>query len=126
MLLDNLAGMGWGRSSVSQPRQQQVRTNVQALFGNCEMTHWGTEMTQVEVDQLNERVAWLERKMVRVLWLLVSIVSAFAGFVVAYTIDNSLGPGSIIIGIGIWLTVGFILQRQEFKGAPQHIQFIDP
>ncbi|MBR1279467.1 hypothetical protein [Bradyrhizobium sp. AUGA SZCCT0283] len=95
-------------------------------FGNCEMTHWGTEMTQVEVDQLNERVAWLERKMVRVLWLLVSIVSAFAGFVVAYTIDNSLGPGSIIIGVGIWLTVGFILQRQEFKGAPQHIQFIDP
>ena len=36
-------------------------------------------MTQVEVDQLNERVAWLERKMVRVLWLLVSIISAFAG-----------------------------------------------
>jgi hypothetical protein len=83
-------------------------------------------MTRDEVDSLNARVAWLERKMVRVLWLLVSIISAFAGFVVAYTIDKSLGSGSIVIGIGIWLTVGFILQRQEFKGAPQHIQFIDP
>jgi hypothetical protein len=83
-------------------------------------------MMQVEVDQLNERVAWLERKMVRVLWLLVSIISAVAGFVVAYTIDKSFGSGSIVIGIGIWITVGFILQRQEFKGAPKHIQFIDP
>jgi hypothetical protein len=83
-------------------------------------------MTQVDVDQLNERVAWLERKMVRVLWLLVSIISAFAGFVVVYTIDKSFGSGSIVIGIGIWITVGFILQRQEFKGAPKHIQFIDP
>jgi hypothetical protein len=83
-------------------------------------------MTQVEIDKLNERVVWLERKMVRVLWLLVSITSAFAGFVVAFTIDRSFGSASIVIGIGIWLTVGFILQRQEFKGAPQHIQFIDP
>jgi ATP-dependent DNA ligase len=34
MLLDNLARMGRGRSPVSPPRQQQVRTNVQALFGS--------------------------------------------------------------------------------------------
>ena len=40
-------------------------------------------MTQDEANQLDDRVAWLERKMVRVLWLLVSVTSAFAGFVVA-------------------------------------------
>lgn len=44
----------------------------------------------------------------------------------AYTIDKSLGWPSILVAIGIWLAVGLILQRQEFKGAPKHIQFIDP
>jgi hypothetical protein len=53
-------------------------------------------MTQDEADQLNERVAWLERKMVRVLWLLVSVTSAFVGFAVAYTIDKSFGWPSIL------------------------------
>jgi hypothetical protein len=81
---------------------------------------------QTDIGQLNERVAWLERKMVRVLWLLVSVTSAFAGFVVAYNIDKSLGWPSIIVAVGIWITLGFIVQRQEFKGAPKHIEFIDP
>lgn len=83
-------------------------------------------MTQDEADQLAERVAWLERKMIRVLWLLVSVTSAFAGFVVAYTIDRSFGWPSIIVAIGVWITASFIVQRHEFKGAPKHIQFIDP
>ena len=81
---------------------------------------------QTEIDKLYERVAWLERKMVRVLWLLVSVTSAFAGFVVAYNIDKSLGWPSIIVAVEIWITIGFIVQRQEFKGAPKHIEFIDP
>jgi hypothetical protein len=83
-------------------------------------------MTQDEINKLNDRVAWLERKMVRVLWLLVSMTSAFAGFVVAYTIDKSFGWPSIVVAIGVWLTLGLILQRQEFKGSPKHIEFIDP
>ena len=61
-----------------------------------------------------------------VLWLLISATSGFAGFMAAYTIDKSLGWPSILVAIGIWLAVGLILQRQEFKGAPKHIQFIDP
>jgi hypothetical protein len=83
-------------------------------------------MTQDEIEKLNERVAWLERKMVRVLWLLISATSAFLAFVIAYTIDKSLGWPAIIVAAGIWFTAGLILQRQEFKGAPKHIQFIDP
>jgi hypothetical protein len=86
----------------------------------------GDGMTQDEADSLYARVAWLERKIVRVLWLLISTTSAFVGFVVAYTIDQSYGWPSLIVGIGIWITVGFILQRQEFEGAPKHIEFIDP
>jgi hypothetical protein len=83
-------------------------------------------MTRDEIEKLNERVVWLERKMVRVLWLLISATSGFAAFMVAYTIDKSLGWPSILVAIGIWFTAGLILQRQEFKGAPKHIQFIDP
>jgi hypothetical protein len=83
-------------------------------------------MTQDEVDSLNERVAWLERKMVRVLWLLVSITSGFVGFIVAYNIDKSFGWPSVVLAIGIWLTAGIILQKHEFKGSPKHIEFIDP
>ena len=64
----------------------------------------GDRMTQDEANQLNDRVAWLERKMVRVLWLLVSVTSAFAAFVVAYTIDKSFGWPSIIVAIEIWIT----------------------
>lgn len=45
---------------------------------------------------------------------------------VAYTIDKSLGWPSILVAVGLWFTAGFILQRQEFKDAPKHIQFIDP
>jgi hypothetical protein len=48
------------------------------------------------------------------------------GFVVAYIVDKSFGWPSIVIGLGIWLTVGVIGQRQELKGAPEHIKFIDP
>lgn len=83
-------------------------------------------MTQDEANSLNERVAWLEREMVRVLWLLVSVTSAFVGFVVAYTIDKSLGWPSMLVAIRVWLTAGILLQRHEFKGAPKHIEFIDP
>jgi hypothetical protein len=83
-------------------------------------------MTQDEVNSLYARVVWLERKMVRMLWLMITVASAFCGFVVAYSIDNSFGWPSLVVAVGIWLALGFILQRQEFKGAPEHIEFIDP
>jgi hypothetical protein len=83
-------------------------------------------MTQNEVNGIVARVAWLERKMVRMLWLMITMTSAFCGFVVAYSIDKSFGWPSLVVAIGVWLMLGFILQRQEFKGAPKHIEFIDP
>ena len=59
--------------------------------------------------------------MVRVLWLLISVTAAFAGFIVAYNIDKSLEWPSIIVAIGIWSMLAFIVQRQGLKGAPKHI-----
>jgi hypothetical protein len=83
-------------------------------------------MTEDEVNKLHERVAWLERKMVRVLWMPISVTSLFAGLVAAYIVDKSFGWTSIIVAVGAWLTLGFVFQRQEFRGAPKHIEFIDP
>ncbi|WP_424632137.1 hypothetical protein [Bradyrhizobium sp. SYSU BS000235] len=83
-------------------------------------------MTPDKVDELTERVAWLERKMVRILWLLISVTSALVGLMVAYVVDNSFGWLSVLVAVVIWLTAGLILQRQEFKGAPKQVQFIDP
>ncbi|MGJ4929081.1 hypothetical protein ACQR1I_04705 [Bradyrhizobium sp. HKCCYLS2038] len=83
-------------------------------------------MTEDElISDLRERVAWLERKMVRVLWLLISATSAFAGIIVAHTIDPSFGLPSIVMGVATWLIAAFIVHRQEFKGSPEHIDFID-
>jgi hypothetical protein len=81
---------------------------------------------QDEIDKLNERVAWLERKMVRMLWFYVTTCTALCGGMVAYFVDQSFGWPSIVIGFGIWLTLGIIFQRRELRGAPRHIQFIDP
>jgi hypothetical protein len=83
-------------------------------------------MTQDEVNKLSERVAWLERKMIRVIWLLSSAISAFIGFMIAHNVDPSHGWPSIVLGSGIWIALAFITNRQELKGAPQHIRFIDP
>jgi hypothetical protein len=80
-------------------------------------------MTHVE---LNERVAWLERKMVRLLWLAISGVSMFGGYIAANIIDPDKGVFWGAVFLGVWVISGFILQRLEFKAAPNHIQFIDP
>jgi hypothetical protein len=76
--------------------------------------------------ELNERIGWLERKMVQVLWLLISVVSGFFGWVVTSVIDAQHNWLRIAAFVVVWLVVGWFLQRHTFKGAPDHIQFIDP
>jgi hypothetical protein len=79
-------------------------------------------MTQ---DEISQRVAWLERKMVRVLWLLISGSSMLLGWVMASaTGEHGWTWGAVFIVT--WLTTGFIVQRIEFRGAPSHIEFLDP
>jgi hypothetical protein len=40
-------------------------------------------MMKDEINSLIARVAWLERKMVRMVWLMITTTSAICGFVVA-------------------------------------------
>jgi hypothetical protein len=76
---------------------------------------------------LERRIAWLERKVVRVLWTIIGIISFMAGF---FTYRAAVEPSEGLIAFGcaaaVWLTVGWYLHRLEFKGAPEHIEFIDP
>jgi drug/metabolite transporter superfamily protein YnfA len=83
-------------------------------------------MTDEEIKQIYERVAWLERKMVRLLWLAISGSSAFLGWVVANVIVPDKGWLWAAVFGGIWLTASLIIQRMELKGAPTHVEFIDP
>ncbi len=77
-------------------------------------------------DEISQRVAWLERKMVRVLWGLISLTSAGVGWLVATVTVAEHGWAWTGLFIATWLAVGFIIQRHEFKGAPPHIKFIEP
>ena len=79
-----------------------------------------------EIKQIYERVAWLEHKIVRLLWLAISGASMFEGFIVANVTVPDKGVPWFVVFVGVWLVLGFILQRQELKGAPTHIEFIDP
>jgi len=83
------------------------------------------EMAHDEVFQLRARVAWLEREMGRLLWTLISLSSAGLGWLAATIIfPDSKGLSWFLVFVGVWLGLGFIVQRSEFKGAPEHIQFL--
>jgi hypothetical protein len=75
---------------------------------------------------LNKRVDWLERKIVQVLWLLISATSALVGFVASLIlVDEQYTWLRIIVFVVTGLVLGWFLQRHTFKGAPDHIRFID-
>jgi hypothetical protein len=75
---------------------------------------------------LEQRVAWLEREMVRLLWALIGLSSLFIGGV-AYTVtvDRFGGLGALGIAIAAWGIAGWYLQRHEFRGAPAHVKLMD-
>jgi hypothetical protein len=76
-------------------------------------------------DEMSQRLAWLERKMVRLLWAYISATTAFLGWIIASALFTD-PPYGWAAFFGIWIVGGFILQRYEFKGAPEHIMDIDP
>jgi hypothetical protein len=84
-------------------------------------------MTQSEISQLYERVAWLERKTVRLIYSAISAVSLFAGWIIADAVyGDGYGWPKAVVFFATWIILGIILQRMEFKGAPKHIEYIDP
>ena len=77
--------------------------------------------------QVEQRLAWLEHKMVRVLWLLISVTAMGIGLLTYFVVGGKDGGWvAVAVGIVVWMFVGWVLQRSEFKGAPSRIRFIDP
>ena len=69
---------------------------------------------------------WLERKVVRLLWATIGAVSIFAGWIAYRGMVGAVGTW-IAVGLAVlvWAATGWLLQRSELKGAPDHIEFID-
>jgi hypothetical protein len=76
---------------------------------------------------LEQRIAWLEREMVRLIWAAIGGLGLFAGFLTyKSTVDSLGGLGAFGIAIVAWAIVGWYLHRHEFKGAPAHVKLMDP
>jgi hypothetical protein len=85
-------------------------------------------MTELTYEQeLEQRVAWLERKVVRLIWTVIQLASWGIGALVFLVVKDRLGNwGALAVAFIVWALVGWFVQRSEFKGAPSHIKFIDP
>jgi hypothetical protein len=69
-------------------------------------------------EQVEARIAWLEWKMVEVLWLAISVSSFLAG---------GGSPWLLVpVFLLVWLVAGWRLERHTFRGAPPRINFVDP
>ena len=83
-------------------------------------------MTQNEIN-LYERVAWLDRKMVRTIWGLSTVSSLFVGWVVSRAVfGDSYGWAKAGVFLATWLILNWIMIRMELKGAPKQTPWIVP
>jgi hypothetical protein len=76
---------------------------------------------------LEQRIAWLEREMVRLIWASMTALGLlFGGLAYRLTVDTFGGLAAFGFAIGAWLIVGLYLHRHEFRGAPAHVKRMDP
>jgi hypothetical protein len=81
-------------------------------------------------EKIDARISWLERKMVEVLWLLCGVTSMLIGGFAAFCTSQFMDTRSMWLLAPVyfvaWLGSGWLLERRTFRGAPPHIDFIDP
>jgi hypothetical protein len=81
-------------------------------------------------EKIDSRIAWLEQKLVEVLWLLIGVTSILIGGLVTWFTGELLEAHSpwllAPVFVIVWLVCGVLLKRMTFRGAPPHIQFLDP
>jgi hypothetical protein len=76
---------------------------------------------------LEHRIAWLEREMVRLIWAAISGLSfAMGGLAYGATVNSFGGLGAFGVAVVAFLASACYLHRHEFRGAPEHIQLMDP
>jgi len=87
------------------------------LFGSLQEFQSLSEREQIEV-----RIAWLERKVVEILWAFVSLGSVLATCMVTWMISQLAGNRSLWLLVPVFL-VTFVVtawwgERRAFRGAP--------
>jgi hypothetical protein len=76
---------------------------------------------------LEQRLVWLEREMIRLLYAVIGGLGLLIGGI-AYgvTVDSFGGLGAFGIAVVAWVICGWYLRRTEFRGAPAHVKLMDP
>ena len=73
-------------------------------------------------EKIEVRIAWLERKVVGLLWGMIGLASMAVGFGAAYFVGELMETRSMRVlapvGIIAWLVSGWVFQKREFRGAP--------
>jgi len=81
-------------------------------------------------EKLEARISWLERKVVELLWALIGVASMLIGGSAAWFASEIMETRSLWllapVFVVAWLVCGWLLERRTFRGAPPHIDFIDP
>ena len=82
-----------------------------------------------EEQKIEVRLGWLEWKTVQLLWALTTLQSALIAAVAGWITHSMVGyePWIVLpVGLVTFLVAGWWGTRHAFKGAPPHIDFIDP
>jgi hypothetical protein len=81
-------------------------------------------------EKIEIRIAWLERKVVSLLYAVIGLASIAVGGGMAWVAGELMETRSMLVlapvGIVAWFLTGWMLQKREFRGAPPHIDYIDP
>jgi hypothetical protein len=82
-----------------------------------------TDDPYANIRELEQRVAWLERELVGVLFALIAALGLLGGAFVYWMTVESFG-GLIAFGCAVvaWVAIGLYLRRHHFRGAPKHIR----
>lgn len=76
--------------------------------------------------QLERRVAWLEQKVMRLIYTLnIGIGAVFGGLVFVLLGGRDEGWVPVLAGIGVWVLVASILAWSELRGAPGGVRMIE-
>jgi hypothetical protein len=76
--------------------------------------------------QLERRVAWLEHKVMRLIYILnIGIGAVFGGLVFVLLGGRDEGWLPLLAGVGVWVLMASILGWSELRGAPGRIWMIE-
>jgi hypothetical protein len=83
-----------------------------------------------DAEKIEARLAWLEWKMVQVLWHIVRLAAFLGVAIITWLTSEAAGSRSPWLLVPVFVIclvlIGWWAQRSEFRGAPPHVDFIDP